>query len=222
MADEFNQRACLLESHVVLLLSSLSTPVLHYFKGLASARPTESFYRLLFHLNSSILWSECMLWANLGKFLHSSTLCQLAIFLTKLTSLLSKFVSSSVSTLYWWQQLWRRCPLLWTDYETRCFESWYHIISHCAPAWVLVGFPGSSSCKESACQCRRHRRPGGFILCQKDTLEEQMQPTPVLLPGESHGQRSLVGYSPWGSQRIGHDWSDLITPPHAWVLEMIS
>ena len=24
------------------------------------------------------------------------------------------------------------------------------------------------------------------------------QPTPVFLPGESHGQRSLVGYSPWG------------------------
>ena len=31
------------------------------------------------------------------------------------------------------------------------------------------------------------------------------QPTPVFLPGESHGQRSLVGYSPWGHKRIGHD-----------------
>ena len=29
----------------------------------------------------------------------------------------------------------------------------------------------------------------------EDLLEKQ--PTPVLLPGESHGQRSLVGYSPW-------------------------
>ena len=28
----------------------------------------------------------------------------------------------------------------------------------------------------------------------------QWQPTPVLLPGESHGQRSLVGYSPWGRE----------------------
>ena len=26
------------------------------------------------------------------------------------------------------------------------------------------------------------------------------QPSPVFLPGESHGQRSLVGYSPWGRQ----------------------
>ena len=26
----------------------------------------------------------------------------------------------------------------------------------------------------------------------------EWQPTPVILPGEFHGQRSLVGYSPWG------------------------
>ena len=43
------------------------------------------------------------------------------------------------------------------------------------------------------------------------------QPTPVFLPGESHGQRSLVS-----SQRVGRDRSDLITHTHAWVLEMIS
>ena len=29
-------------------------------------------------------------------------------------------------------------------------------------------------------------------------LNLQWQPTPVFLPGKSHGQRSLVGYSPWG------------------------
>ena len=38
------------------------------------------------------------------------------------------------------------------------------------------------------------------------------QPTPVFLPAESHGQRSLLGYSPWGC-RVGHDWRDL-----AWTL----
>ena len=27
------------------------------------------------------------------------------------------------------------------------------------------------------------------------------QPTPVFLPGESHGQRSLAGYSPWGCKQ---------------------
>ena len=28
--------------------------------------------------------------------------------------------------------------------------------------------------------------------------EKAMAPTPVLLPGKSHGRRSLVGHSPWG------------------------
>ena len=34
------------------------------------------------------------------------------------------------------------------------------------------------------------------------------QPTPVFLPGESQGWRSLVGCHLWG-HRVGHDWSDL-------------
>ena len=43
-------------------------------------------------------------------------------------------------------------------------------------------------------------------LGREDPLEEGMQPTPVFLPGESHGQRSLAGYSPWGwLQRVRHD-----------------
>ena len=33
---------------------------------------------------------------------------------------------------------------------------------------------------------------------------KKWQPTPVLLPGDSHGQRSLAGYSPWG-RRVRHD-----------------
>ena len=32
----------------------------------------------------------------------------------------------------------------------------------------------------------------------EDPLEEGMATTPVFLPGESHGQRSLVGHRPWG------------------------
>ena len=34
-------------------------------------------------------------------------------------------------------------------------------------------------------------------LGQEDPLEKEWQPTPVFLPEESHGQRSLVRYSPW-------------------------
>ena len=32
-------------------------------------------------------------------------------------------------------------------------------------------------------------------------LNLQWQPTPVFLPGKSHGQRNLVGYSPWGHKQ---------------------
>ena len=32
----------------------------------------------------------------------------------------------------------------------------------------------------------------------EDPLEKEMQPTPGHLPGKSHGQTSLVGYSTWG------------------------
>ena len=35
-------------------------------------------------------------------------------------------------------------------------------------------------------------------LGREDPLEKGMGTTPVFLPGELHGQRSLVGYSPWG------------------------
>ena len=37
------------------------------------------------------------------------------------------------------------------------------------------------------------------------SLGQKRQPTPVFLPGKSNGQRSLVGYSPWGC-RVGPNW----------------
>ena len=37
-----------------------------------------------------------------------------------------------------------------------------------------------------------------WSLDREDPLEKGMATTPVFLPGESYGQRSLVAYSPWG------------------------
>ena len=42
-------------------------------------------------------------------------------------------------------------------------------------------------------------------LGQEDPWRKEWQPTPVFLPGESHGQRRLVGYSPWGRRRVRCD-----------------
>ena len=39
-------------------------------------------------------------------------------------------------------------------------------------------------------------------------------PTPVLLPGKSHGQRNVVGYSPWGHKRVGHHWVTSLSLSH--------
>ena len=44
-----------------------------------------------------------------------------------------------------------------------------------------------------------------FVVVQLLRRRRQWHPTPVLLPGKSHGRRSLVGCSPWGHIREGHD-----------------
>ena len=46
-------------------------------------------------------------------------------------------------------------------------------------------------------------------LGQEDPLEEEMEPTPVFLPGKFHGWRSLEDYSPWG-----HKESDMTEHTH--------
>ena len=58
---------------------------------------------------------------------------------------------------------------------------------------VMVGLPRWLSGKESTCQCRTHRFDPwvGKIPWRRKWLL-----TPIFLPGKSHGQRSLVGYSP--------------------------
>ena len=62
--------------------------------------------------------------------------------------------------------------------------------------------------KESACLCRRH----GFNPCmEKIPWRRKWQATSVFLPGKSRGQKRLVGYSPWGRKRVGHD---IVTKHH--------
>ena len=65
---------------------------------------------------------------------------------------------------------------------------------------------GGSEVKASALQCRR---PGFDPWVGKIPWRRKWQPTPVFLPGESHGRRSLVGYSP-----RGHKESDMTERLH--------
>ena len=67
------------------------------------------------------------------------------------------------------------------------------------------GFPGGASAKEPACQCRIHKRHRFNPWVGKLPWRRAWHPTPVPLPGKSHGQRSLVGYSPQGHKELDTD-----------------
>ena len=82
----------------------------------------------------------------------------------------------------------------------------YLWVCFCLATYSCLDFPGGSSGKESTCQWRRWR--SGFSpWVGKILWRRKWQPTPLFLPGEAHGQRSLVGYSPMGSQRVSHNWT---------------
>ena len=78
---------------------------------------------------------------------------------------------------------------------------------------MTMGFPGGASDKEPTCQCRIHKRCGFSPWTGKIPWRRAWQPTPVFLPGESHGQRSPVGYSPWG--RKESDMTDQYRHDHS-------
>ena len=64
------------------------------------------------------------------------------------------------------------------------------------------GFSGGTSGKEPTCQCRRHRKQGFSPWVGKIPWRRVWQPTPVSLLGESHGQKALMGYNPWGQKNL--------------------
>ena len=69
---------------------------------------------------------------------------------------------------------------------------------------------GGASGKEPACQGKRPKRHGFHSWVGKIPWRRAWELTPVFLPGESHGQRSLAGYlRSKGSLRDRHNWSDL-------------
>ena len=110
-------------------------------------------------------------------------------------------------------------PLTWKEQDD--LVMWIYIISplvyclspskHQHEIWPLfrsllyschlemsVGFPGGASGKEPSSQCRRCKRYGFDPWVRKMAWSRKWQPLPVFSPGESHGQKSLEGYNPWG------------------------
>ena len=63
---------------------------------------------------------------------------------------------------------------------------------------ALSGTRGNADSDWHSCQCRRLERCRFHPWVREIPWRREWPPTPVFLPGESHGQRSLEGYSPWG------------------------
>ena len=89
------------------------------------------------------------------------------------------------------------------------------IIFHCLHEIQFIysftwGFPGGTSGKEPTCQCRRQKRLWFDPWVRKISWRRVWQPTPVFLPEESHGQRSLAGWlQSLGLQRVRDNWNNL-------------
>ena len=97
----------------------------------------------------------------------------------------------------WWEAVWEAVSSIGKRGDR---QAW---------VWLFLGFPGVASGKEPAYQCRRCKRHGFNPWVRKIPWRRAWQPTPVFLPGESQGQRSLPGgLQSIVLQRVRHNWSD--------------
>ena len=85
-----------------------------------------------------------------------------------------------------------RCPAV-------CLEASDFSFSDLLLTCFLLGFPGGARGKNLPANARDM---GSMPWVENIPWRRKWPPTPVCLPGESHGQRSLAGYSPWGQREL--------------------
>ena len=85
----------------------------------------------------------------------------------------------------------RHDQFLLCPFNRKGYWHWERLkLNHRLPIWHID--------KEPTCQWRRCKRHRFSPWLGEISWGGEWQPTPVFLPGKSHGQRSLVGYCPWG------------------------
>ena len=82
----------------------------------------------------------------------------------------------------------------------------------------LLGFPGGSGGLRIRLQCRRPRFNGWV---EETSWRRKWRPTPIFLPGKTHGQRSLAGYSPQGHKELDNLATKPSLLPAAWRLSSV-
>ena len=142
----------------------------------------------LHHTLQKSSWLSCLPWLRVESFQLPSSLGYLV-----------SSMGSSISGLcHYLQSL--ELPNLWL--YCCCFLVQVAPSGCWTPLCVCIQLLWWLSGKESTCQGRRLSFDPQFREMPWST---KWQPTPVLLPGKSHGQRNLVGYSPQCCRRVGHD-----------------
>ena len=93
--------------------------------------------------------------------------------------------------------------------SVRTVPSAFHSPRRAYLSFLLLSFPGGSGQWRIHLQCRR---PRFHLWVGKIPWRREWLPTLVFVPGELHGQRSLVGYSPWGHKES--DTAEWLTHCH--------
>ena len=114
---------------------------------------------------------------------------------------------ATYSSIFAWEIPWTEEPgWLQSMGSQRVRHNWSNLARTCTQLHIMYfifmslvayifGFPWWFSGKEFACQCRRWQFDPWV---RKIPWRRKWQPTPVFLSGKSQGERSLVGYGPWG------------------------
>ena len=109
-------------------------------------------------------------------------------------------------------------------WPTRPYRTWSLGPSglFCSPRitlfYTFFGLPWWLRWKRICLQCRR---PEFDPWVRKIPSRRKWLPTPILLPREFHGQRSLASHSPWDRKRVGHDWMTNTSLFKAWFSDFV-
>ena len=104
--------------------------------------------------------------------------------------------------------------MLWTDLFI--FPFYFFFLTQ-PPSWTNGESFLVAQQKRICLQCRSSRRRQGFDpWVGKIPWRRKWQPTPVFLPGESHGWRNLAGYSPWGRKEADTTEATQHACTHKW------
>ena len=101
----------------------------------------------------------------------------------------------------WWCRKFSLCTINSAG-SYRLLKTGLYCVIKCHSILNILGqFVWNWYCGELACQFRKCKRCGFNPWVWKIPWRRAQQPTPVFLPGNSHGQRSLAGYNPWGCEK---------------------